>query len=219
MKTLYVLVAGCLVAARADVTFNLDAELLKTRGPTPLTAGTPIPEGTGLILLVASTLDNVFNEPTPSAFVSGDDRELDRWSVVGNGNGVLFDTTGPLQFSDFPDWGQGDPLRLYWFPELGLSSINPEAGTSYGFYHDPVGKDDIIADNSQPWITPADGTTVDRLLFITMDSMFAAQSTNPDYTGNADLTVVPEPSTYAAAAGLLCLGWAAYTRRSKKGPC
>jgi hypothetical protein len=214
MRIACILAAACVpMVAESAVTFDIDAEIMRGRPVPPATAGTPIPEGTGLFLLVADTLGNGFGQPTSSSFVSGDDIQLAEWTATVDPNlpdGVLFTSTGPLSFSLDPagNWGEGDPVGLYWFPTLNPSSGSPGEGTEYGFYTDPVGRD-----NGDVWVTPPDSQVQDRIWFLTTDSGFG---TNPPEVASATLTVVPEPSTYAAAAGLLCLGWAAYSRRSKR---
>jgi hypothetical protein len=130
------------------VSFNIDAEVLKTAG------GTAIPTS-GLVILVASTLDASFGGPTDTSFVSGDDIELKRWDLSSGFNlpGILSVFSGPLQLTG--NWNPGDPVQMYWFPTLTLGSIAPGPGTSYGQYRDAVG-----IDGSEVWTTPAAGFPV-----------------------------------------------------------
>jgi hypothetical protein len=143
-------------AARGSITINLGAATLQDA------RGNPMPT-TGLVILVATTNDTQFQGPTATAFVSGDDIEVARFdlSSSGCGGGCLTDSTGTLNL--FGTWKANNPLAIYWYPTLTKSASAPGAGAPYGFYTDPVG-----IDGSDPWATPADGSSVD-LFFLTSD--------------------------------------------------
>ena len=206
---------GCIILALllarmvnfGAVTFDLGAERLKNAD------GSPMPSS-GLVILAASTLDSIFTAPTPDQFFSGDDVELARWAltVIGGGGGLgdgsFSGTTRPLTLSG--NWTVRDPVQLYWFPTLTLtpSSDSPGAGTPYGTYRHDTG-----LDGSEPWFTPADGLGR-TLLFLTADA--TVPGSNLASTGNASLTVVPEPSHYAMACGLVCLGYAVVSRKLRR---
>jgi hypothetical protein len=179
-----------------------DVDQLKTA------EGAPMPES-GLVLLAASTLDSAFSEPTPNSFFSSlDDIIVGRWSLdSGFGPGVFTrDFTTTLS----GDWNTGDPLQLYWYPTLTEAATQPGAGTTFGRYTDPVG-----IDGSDPWFTPSDGNAQNTLRFVTTDALVATPGSNPPEAGEANFTVVPEPSDYAAIIGLACLGWAVISRKVK----
>jgi len=196
-----VLLGLCLpFTASATVTFNVDASLLKNQ------SGVLIPEGTGLLILAASTTDGTFADPTDTGFFSGDDIELARWSMTtGFGAGIFNETTGGLTLSG--SWNVGDPLQLYWFPSLTTGASQPSSGSRYGTYRHPTG-----LDGSDPWVTPSDfgGPTV-TLNLLTPDN--GGNGSNPN--GNAIFTVVPEPAEYAALAGVACLAWGLLARKRK----
>lgn len=187
------------------VTFNVAADKLKDENGNPMSVN-------GLVVLVASTTDSTFNGPVPGAFTSGDD------IIIGNQPLTLNSGFGPGAFlqgisqTESGNWGPNDPVALFWFPNL-TSGQTPTAGTPYGFFTDATGHD-----GSAPWLTPADSSTV-SLSFGTQDGTTLFGSGGgffPPSAGNANLTVVPEPSQYAAAFGLACLGWAVVKRRVRR---
>jgi hypothetical protein len=189
----------CVGVRAGQVTLNI------TAGELRYDAATPMPD-TGLLLLGASTSDGTFNDPIPGAFFSGDDIEVFRWDLTAaHGNSIdtttfpgTFDgSTGALTLESFPGWTTGDPLRLYWYPTKTFSDTAPGAGTRYGMY--PL-------DGS--WTTPGAGSTV-SFQFLTT----SRGGPEPDAAGYASNTVVPEPSTYAAAFGAACLGFGLLRKR------
>lgn len=180
------------------VTFNIDAELLKT------STGNPIPNGTGLILLVADTTSNGFASvlsPGGSVMLGGalydDDVVVGRWTLTYGVDGVFQDTTGSIPF--FGLWGKDDPLQLYWFPELSLTTSFLSAGDTYGQYRSNIG-----ADGSFPWFTPSAADLIPLKFFTEDASELYFGGSNPAIAGNASLQVIPEPSTVLLVAfGLL----------------
>jgi hypothetical protein len=186
------------------VAFNVEAEVLKTSGGSPMPAS-------GLAVLVASTVDATFGGPTPASFASGvDDMEVARWDLTLNGPGVLQVTSGPLSRS--APWDAGDPVQLYWFPTLTIGSSVPGAGTSYGQYRDGVGG---VEPGGEVWTTPAD-TITRTLKFFTTDATFlVAGGNSPASAGNASFTTVPEPSEYAMFFGMFCFAGALIRRGLK----
>jgi hypothetical protein len=196
------------LGASAQVTFNIDAEKLKDEN------GTAMPL-TGLVILAASTTDSIFTPPTAGAFFPGaDDIEIMRWNLQGSafGPGIFSDSTGSQNPSG--NWNAGDPVQLYWFPSLTTASTAPGSGTRYGTFTDSIGHD-----GGDAWKTPASGTPLTSLKFFTKDSSVlfptGAGFFDPP-AGNSSLTVVPEPSEYAALLGLGCLGWAMLSRKIRK---
>jgi hypothetical protein len=138
--------------ARATITIELDADLLK--GPT----STPMPMS-GLVLLVASTNDTTFNAPTPTAFVSGDDIILAKFDLSGGTNGVCLGFAPGIKSTLV-----GKPIMMYWYPTLNLNSTVPGNGTPFGSY-----RTDSPLDGSDAWVTPADGASI-NLRFLTSDA-------------------------------------------------
>lgn len=200
-----VLLAVCSLplASHASVTFNINyAEYLKDA------SGTPIPENTGLILLVAGTDGNI-DMPTPSSFFPGGNLELGRWDITDAGPsdnfpGFLSEVTQPIELGGGLD--PGDPVGLFWFPTLSLSATEPGDNTPYGFYTDLDGG----LDGSGPWTVPADGAQR-TLAFRTSDSPFGGSS-DPGAGYASNLTAVPEPQTYAMIAAASLAGFAAFRR-------
>lgn len=215
MKKTIALAAICIFHLRAfsQVTINVDAELLKT---STAAGGTAMPTS-GLAILVASTTDNSFAGPSPTAYASGDDIVVGAWDLTGG-----FNTAGVLSqgVSTTPsgNWNAGDQLMLYWFPTLTLAQYNastpPGGGTSYGQYRDPATVTPL-EQNADLWITPGPSGTIFIKFFTTDGTLLPPPGggSSPASAGLADYTTVPEPSSYAAILGGLCLA-GAIARRS-----
>ncbi len=207
---------ACASSTQASITINIGGGFLKNQGSTPVNYGS------GLLLLVASTTDNTFNVPTNNSFVSGDDIELFRSTINGDGNSNGTNDPGeflqPITLTLSGNFGQSDPLALYWFPTLTTSSASPGQGTNYGFYRSPAANLTTDADGSEAYFTPADGTTGYTLLFLTSDAGSAINTGSSGIPfGQAAFSVspVPEPSTYfllGPCLGSLTLGLV-YRRR------
>jgi len=168
------------IAAQSSITFQLGAATLQD------STGNPMPVN-GLVLLVATTTDSVFQGPTPTSFVSADDVEVARFDLSsGSGSGDMDDFA---TLNLFGSWAAGNRLAIYWFPTLTKSATAPGAGTAYGFYRDPTpnGAPGTGVDGSDPWFTPADGTTLWTLYFLTSD----AGGSNPNSVGLASHRTPP----------------------------
>ena len=164
--------------AQATVTFNIDAYDLRTAN------GSELMSTNGLVLLVASTNNLSFGEPTATSFATGDDVVLFRGDLSGLGEPGFFEAAVNLTLSSFPGLKPGDPVQLYWFPTLTVSSDSPGEGATYGFYRHDTG-----LDGSAAWVVPGDGDLV-SLAFITMSQ----GGSNPDPLGYAShVTVIPRP--------------------------
>lgn len=127
---------------------------------------------------------------------------LHRGDLSGAGPGFAFDSV-TLDLGS--GWEENDALALLWFPTLSPASTHTLAGDPYGFYTDPTG-----IDFSDPWFTPADGSSDYTLNFVTVSQ----GGSNPDSTGNASLAVIPEPAIAAVLGGLFVLGLAVWRRRN-----
>lgn len=199
--------------ASATIAFLIDGDTLKD------STGGALGQSS-LFMLVSSTTNGTFDAITEGSFtavgslLNADDRILFRGDLLGspNVNGVLQVGTGALTLNTglLTNWTVGDPLALLWFPTLTAGSNTIPAGTKYGLYTNAS-----AVDGSDPWITPADGTTDHSLLFYTTDGVNLGPGTNPAAAGNASLTVdaVPEPSR--SMLGLLGFGMLALRRRRR----
>jgi MYXO-CTERM domain-containing protein len=182
------------------ISFDLQAESLKDGSGTALSVN-------GLVLLVADTSQNGFatifegsSLALNSSLNAGDDRVLARFDLTTNNiPGFLFENPSITYGSG---WDIGDPLALLWFPTLTTASSTADAGTSYGFFSGPP------LNGSDPWITPADGSSAYKLYFNTTDGA-NIPGTHAANLGNASLTVgaIPEPSrALLGMVGLTALG-------------
>lgn len=168
--------------------------------------GNTVPDGT-LVQIIASTADAVFSDPTPISFVSNDDRIIASFSVDAGTSGVAGGTVAALiipDYSTFAGFTLGDSLMLRWFPSLTIGATQPGI-TSYGSYR----TDSILDGSNIAWIAPADAGGTWTLSVISVD--FGGSTSNAMMT--ASLVVIPEPSSFAALAGLAVLGVVATRRR------
>ena len=165
---------------------------------------------TGILILVADANGNGFGGPSATAFVTGDDVLVGKWDIAthgGNSSGVFSGSTGALSFAG--EWGQGDPLAIYWFPTLGASATAPGSAVPYGSFSNGM------HDGTDPWTTPADGTSGHKLIFLTTDasSLNAAGGTEPASQGLAfrrtdgNPPAVPSEIVGQAAAGTISIAW------------
>lgn len=187
--TLVGFLALSLAQVEGGITMNWGAaDLLKSDGTTPVPVG-------GLVILVADTGDNGFLLPAPGAFVSGDDVELARVAVGDGGYpaGQFLVSLTSLALGDKGNgniWKVGDPLQMYWYPDLTTAASAPGAGAAYGAF-----RTDTVFFYSDAWVTPSDPSTV-ALQFVNV----TRGGSSPDSFGVANLTVVPEPVNCALAA-------------------
>jgi len=187
------------------VTFNFGAGYLYTSSGV----GNLVPVG-GLVIIAASTDNLSFGAPNDMTFLSeSDDREIARGSVNPAGEFALDKV---VTYADYPGLSIGDPLRIYWYPELTTSDLKPTLGTSYGvFYSDVKQYGSDIA-----WFVPTDSGDTVALSLITKN--YDSNADNFDSAGVANLTVVPEPGEYMALIGLASMGFVGLRRYfSRKG--
>lgn len=189
-------------AAQANVVLNLSAEDLRDESNNLMPT-------TGLVLLAASTTDNVFDAPTADDFLPGsDDVVLAKWALESSRGPGKFAKSFQAELTDHPNWTPGDHLRLYWYPDLTESSATPGAGTPYGTYRSDSPE---IPDLTEPWVTPSDGSNV-SIAFLSEDRGGPVGN-----SGQAnELTPVPEPSFYAGVFAAGCLAWAVLSRKRRE---
>lgn len=122
---------------------------------------------TGVLALVADTGTEGFSGPS-GTLLEGDDYLVGAWDIAtggGNAPGSFLGTTGSVTLSG--DWAAGDPLAVYFFPTLVLTDppVSAEA-IPYGMFRIETG----TLDQTDPWVTPEDGTTGHDLVFATTDA-------------------------------------------------
>lgn len=194
------LFAAILPVSGQAAIITIDAELLKNA------LGGAMPT-TGLVVLTAGPT-GTFGGPTALSFTSGDEVVLQRWDLAAFGMaGILSDRTSDFAFSG--SLGEGDPVRIYWYPTLNLASAEPGAGTSYGTYRDAVG-----LDGSSAWVLGGEGDLTSLKMYTSDSTFLRAGGSNPGSAGNANLQVIPEPGTISLS--LAALAVAGLIRRRKE---
>ena len=186
--------------AFADFTIILDAGKLR------LSAATPMPVGSVLVLVAAGGDGSFSNSLSAGQYVSGNDVLLSLTTVT-NSSGA-FNTAGgadetlnviTINTASFPGLAVGDLLALRWFPQISKTQFQagttPAAGNNFGTYN-PLfwGNGTNNPDGGNTWSVPSPGATV-NLNFFTLDSDFGG--TQAPATGYAQFSVIPEPSTWA----------------------
>jgi hypothetical protein len=186
------------------VTFNITAGYFHTAG------GLEVMPTSGLVLLAVSTDNNSWAAPTPTSFFNDDDMEVARWDLSTNVYGAGTLGPAPASFSYTTAIDANDPMRLYWYPSLSISSTAPGSGTAYGAFR----TDSIIDFSDSGWVLPVNEAATLGLNFLTV----SLGGSNPESAGWADYLVpIPEPSTYASVFGALSLVGAVAFRRFRAG--
>jgi len=198
-------------SSRGAISFILSVDQIRDA------AGDVVDNGEGVIVLVADTNQDGFGAVQPGSadvgdFLDGADDLIvfqgDLWFV----DGLVSQNPAGLDLGS--GWTPNDPLALYWFPSNGPSAggVVLAANDAYGFYTDSTG-----IDGSQPWLTPADGTTNYTLrLFTTDKGAFLsadAGSVDPSTVG-ASFNVIPEPSI-VTLFGISACGMILFRRRRR----
>ncbi len=148
--------------------------------------GNAVPLGS-LLVLVASTLDQTFSPIQPNAFASGDDIVIAQFATNNPSSLSGAVSYAINNFNLFGNLSPGDPLALYWYPTLDINASAPGFGTPYGMFTDPLGS--LLDD---PFVVPPDGGTI---TFSIVSQIHQGSLSNNLFLAN--LTTIPEPSTYA----------------------
>jgi hypothetical protein len=116
------------------VSINISAEKLKDPGGFAMAVE-------GVLVLAADANGDGFGGAGDTSFTVGDDVMIAKWDIAsggGNAPGAFLGSTGSVSYSG--DWGEGDPLAIYWFPTLTSADASPGAAVPYGWYR-------VIAEN------------------------------------------------------------------------
>ncbi len=189
-------------------------------GPLRNSAGNIISPGTLGLFVVDQSNNGLLNAANTvlsvNSFLGGgtDDLILGTYTAldIGGSGEIGFDFSGAV-INISGNTSTGDNLYFVWFPTLTNSAIGTTVGggISYGAFTSAI--KDEFADIA--WVVPSDGASV------SIGSLSAGLGGNPALTNlqaTASLTttggvVIPEPSSFAALAGLAAVGMAASRRR------
>lgn len=196
MKLLSLLFAFVLLPhfTASALSISISAGILLDEAGNPMTSG--------VVVLTAATT-GTFTGPYGHNFTdpSGDERAIAIWDFsAGGSDGAFSGFADNLSFGD--GWDAGDPLRLYWYPNLPIGQT-PSAGMVYGTYsgYDPANPGGPGgSDGSAPWVTPEDtGELSDyySLSFLTSD----AGGSNDPGAGSASFFVPPTAANNVPDSG------------------
>lgn len=108
------------------------------------------------------------------------------------------------------NFGANDQLFFLWFPSISTVGATVGSGVSYGEFRSSSA--DVSADIA--WIAPSDGQNVSIIAFGEVlggsPAFSTAELTAAKITAGA---AIPEPSSFAALAGLAMLGFAGMRKR------
>jgi len=182
-------------------------------GPILDQTGSPVQLGAVGVLVADFSNDGVLNPfgttLNVNSFVGNgtDDRILGVFSALDlSGAGDIgYDFSG-VSWEYGGAFGAGDRLHFLWFPSVTTFGSIVSGGLAYGsFTSDLV---DVSATNN--WIAAPDGQNVSVVAF---GASIGGSPSFPSSAFTATLTAIPEPSSFAALAGLAVLGMVATRRR------
>ena len=151
-----------LVVSGSAATFNLAGDWLADANGVQ-----GVPNGS-LIMLIASTKDDQFSEPSASGFVAPGSDDVILGAFTANDAGGYFNQgsyTGTVRanYGDankgLQDFDPGDVLIMRWFPTLTESALKslPTGAIPYGEFR----RDQILPGSDSAWVSPSgNGDTV-----------------------------------------------------------
>ncbi|MCH6258887.1 fibronectin type III domain-containing protein [Puniceicoccaceae bacterium K14] len=195
ITTSLVTAAVLCAAGNASISVSVDLESLKAAN------GNALPNS-GVAVLVVSPDNSDFSAPASGAIIpdSSDDQILAMWDLsdpnVSSDAYSLLEQS--IEYKSSEGWSSGDPLGLYWFPDLDISDPTPGANETYGFYRDSSGE--LSGD---AWELPEDGTLLHSLKLFTAGSDDLVNAGElPDLIGYALLTIGDSISPVSSPSGL-----------------
>lgn len=172
-------ISGLTSLAQASISVSLDVESLKAAGAQNASSG--------ILVLVVSQDDANFSLPQAGSIIpaGSDDAIVTMWDL----------TTQSLPDDDFTllsksiayeaGWSAGDPLGLYWFPNLTIGNPVPSADEDFGFFADTSN-----VQSGDDWIMPTDGVLLHSLKLFTSDAdELVAVGPSPSGVAEAGFTI------------------------------
>lgn len=206
---------GLLFIAAVSMTARATVTLQVFGGPFFEPDGTTLVSENSIGILVADTTGNGFL--TIESLAGFDLTVGDYWGddlVMGvfgaASDSTIGDTLSGLTYSG--NFGEGDAIGFYWFPELFSVGGTITGTTSWGFY-----RTNLIDGNSgadMAFYMPTDGTD-GTLAFFHSGFASGAIASIADFTATSGASAVPEPGTSAALMGVVMLGFVAARRKRR----
>lgn len=171
-KTKFGICVGSVALASAcygSISINIAAGTLRDENGLAINSG--------LVILAVDTERDGFDLPSATTFLQGDDMEVARWNFSeGGGFDGEFLGSRLIRTFDTVNWTEGDPLALFWYPDLNVDSTQPIDGSSnpakFGVFADPKS----VAPGN-PWTLPADDTHLYQLEFYAEGALFQPNNT------------------------------------------
>ncbi len=145
--------------SQGAISVSLDVESLKAAGAANASSG--------ILVLVVSQDDNDFSLPEAGSIVpaGSDDAIVTIWDLADQSLPDDDFTLLSKAISYDAGWAAGDPLGLYWFPNLTAGNPVPSANEEFGFFADTTN-----VQSGDDWSLPADGALLHSLKLFTSDA-------------------------------------------------
>jgi hypothetical protein len=204
------------LVAKGAIVFDMTTDLMATTANDTI----GIPDGMA-IFVVALTSGSSFAAPIPGNITTGSDwggssNDIVIWSFAANGTetggspGEMENLSPQLTYAEFPGWGFGDKLAVFWLPAVAYSGSGTtiSVGNTYGeFSYFSSG------DDAADWTTPSDPSFNYGLNYLTPNGDVFGPGNDVGTFGT--VTSVPEPAVFGLTAGVMALGAGMVYRRKR----